>query len=230
MTANPGDTPFIPEADQQRILDYEDFAAKVASKRRTREQKKWWESVGLVSSLTALLTVALTSVGSYCVQSNLRRSEMRSHADRAALEGEIDALNRSHLLAINALHFTDERHHIAQKHYKLQPEQMRRLIDSVNASDAEWRRGRQGKRLDLGLRFPDSPQILTAWDTLAARLDRYSKCSMTETQCDAIRKESESSLVGFRRAAVDYVVRHSRKLDGGPLSKDTIRSASPSSP
>jgi hypothetical protein len=197
--------------DWEEILGYEDRIAKVLEIRSRRDVKGWWEATGVVPALTAVLTVAVTSLGSYFVQVELRSGEQAERITRETAEAEMAALTTTYQLATASLHYTDERARIARHHYSmLKPEQLRRLIDSVNVNDSRWREGRDAMRLPLGLRFGEYPAILASWDTLVLALNQYSGCSVDTSQssCAPLRVRATAASTAFREAVLAHVRSH----------------------
>lgn len=205
----------IPNQDPASILAWEELVAKVLEKRAV-PKKPWWESVGLVAALTAIATVALTSVGSYLTQSALRKAELQAQQRSGSLQAAVFEVEKAHHLATETLHYSDERARYQRGQYRaLHRDQLRNIVDSVNASDAKWRQGRYGEQLGFMVRFTGSNAILAAWDTVVSTLNRYSACSVEakNKDCMALRPPVDSTLGRLRSAAVDYL---SKQRDSTP--------------
>jgi len=203
----------IPEADRQSALEYEKWIADVIRHRTPATEKRWWESAGLISSLTAILTVALTSIAGYYTQSALRKAEERTHQTLAEYEREVAVLQGAHTLAAEATHYATERNRIRNGTYKqLSTAQIKGLVDSVNAADTKWRQGREINRVGIELQFGEAGAVLQAWDTLAQRLDKYATCTVVEPpqNCAVMRPPVDSSISAFRHLAVTFIRKRSQ--------------------
>ena len=69
----------IPEQERREILEYEDFITDVTRRRSPSSKKVWWESAPLISSATAVLTVALTAYFGFLVHRSLRSNDVANH-------------------------------------------------------------------------------------------------------------------------------------------------------
>lgn len=201
----------ITDADWDDALKYEERLARLLAVRSPTATKAWWQTSALLSAATAVLTVAVTSIGSYFSQASLREAEVARQRSHDTIETEVDALTTSTSMAADAIHYTDERAHLARGDYRaLKPDQIHRLIDSVNASDTRWREGRGLARVLLGLRFGGFPVIVAAWDSLAKSVDRYSQCSLTRSvpNCQPMRGGVDTALIRYREAVLEHLAMH----------------------
>jgi hypothetical protein len=159
------------EFDREQLLAHEQLMAEIVKIRSPESKaKKPWESTAVISALTAIATVAVTSVGSYFVQKGLREGDLSIAARAEAVAGERQVMETAHLLATEALHYAGERARIMSGAYRqLADEQVRPLVDSVNASDVRWRQGRNGSAL-AAASVRDVPAVAQTWDRVAAAL------------------------------------------------------------
>lgn len=193
------------DEDQRKALEYEQWFASVSKVRKPQTRSSWWESAALISSVTAVLTVALTSIAGYHSQRLLRDNEDALRKRDRAYEQDVAVLQASHSLATESAHYATERSRIATGMYSgLSAAQIRTLIDSVNAADTRWRQGREIQRVGLELGFGERSSVLVAWDTLVHRLDAFATCTVVgpQTLCGAMRSPVDSALVVFRHLAV----------------------------
>lgn len=203
------------EEEQAALLAHETFIADLL--RRRSPPKRWWESSALISSGTAILTVAVTSLAAFVTQKEIRDRDLVQHRQEVALAAEESTLQRAHLLATEAMHYSDERFRLRTGAYSgLKPEQVRRLIDSVNASDAMWRQGRYSEHLSMALQFIGFPELVAAWDSLARTLDHYSACSVEPpvNGCSALRVAVDTSLQAFGTAVIAHIQTHTTNFAG----------------
>lgn len=201
----------IPEQERREILEYEDFITDVTRRRSPSSKKVWWESAPLISSATAVLTVALTAYFGFLVQRSLRSNDVANQRAEATYQQEVTVLQTAHLLATESLHYADERTRVMTGVYNgLDAKQRATLVDSVNVADEKWRKGRQTSKVGLELEFGDDPGILSAWDSLSARINRFANCSVRPPSggCYALRPPADSALEHFRRLVVDHIRKH----------------------
>ncbi|MEO7181864.1 MAG: hypothetical protein ABI141_13565 [Gemmatimonadaceae bacterium] len=188
---------------------------EVGRRRNPRSTKTWWESTAIISSATAVLTVALTAYAGYVAQRSLRTNDVATQRAQATYQQEVAVLQAAHLLATESLHYADERSRVTSGEYSsLQEVQRRRVIDSVNASDEKWRKGRQTSKVGLELEFGDDRPILASWDSLSARIDRFANCSVRPPNqgCTALRPPADSALETFRTLVVEHIRRHQPQM------------------
>jgi hypothetical protein len=200
------------EFDREQLLAHEQLMAEIMEIRSHESKaKKPWESTAVISALTAIATVAVTSIGSYFVQNGLREGDLSIAARTEAVAGERQVMETAHLLATEALHYAGERARITSGAYRqLADAQVRPLVDSVNASDVRWRQGRNGSALAVRLRFSDVPAVAQTWDRVAAALQDFAGCSLEAAtkDCSGPKRTTEEALEAFRSAAAAHVRTH----------------------
>jgi len=198
----------ITDDDRRKALEYEQWITEILKQRSPPSRKRWWEAVGLVSAITAVLTVGVTTVGGYFSQSALRREELRGRLNSEEYQQEVLVLQRAHSLATESAHYAAERYNIRTGRYdQLGPQQKQVLVDSVNAADTHWRQGRDMHRVGLELQFGEAAPVLQAWDALALKMDRYATCTVHEPtpECGLMHGPVDSAITAFRHFAVDYI-------------------------
>jgi hypothetical protein len=205
----------IPDDARKEILDYEDLMTEVSRKRSPSSPKKWWESTPIITSGTAVLTVALTAYAGFLSQRSLRANDVAVQRAQATYAQEVSVLQSAHLLATESLHYADERTRVRTGQYDaLDSAQMNRIVDSVNAADEKWRKGRQTSKVGLELEFGDNRPIVDAWDSLSARINRFANCSVRPPRegCDMLRPPADSALENFRTLGVAHIRQHQPQL------------------
>jgi hypothetical protein len=202
----------ISEEERRKILEYEGLVTEVNRMRSPSSPKKWWESTAVITSATAVLTVALTAYAGFLSQRSLRANDVEVQRAQAMYQQEVAVLQSAHLLATESLHYADERSRVqTTPQYKaLDVAQQNQIIDSVNVADDKWRKGRQTSKVGLELEFGDDRPILDAWDSLSARVNNYANCSVRPPKegCDMLRPAAESALETFRALAVAHIRKH----------------------
>ena len=195
-----------PEEVRKQVLEYEDLVAEVNKKRNPPSRKSWWESPGVLPSLTAVLTVALTSTAAYYTQRSLREEDFLTEQSKSNYEGSVAAISDAHLLANETLYWAGERDRLLHGDYVKFPQgQKDALADSVNASDTNWRRGRASKRVNLDLHFGGDTVVLNAWDATVAKLNEYTSCTVVRPDCANLRAPADSAITRFRDSSVAHL-------------------------
>jgi len=202
----------ISDKDREEALNYEDLIAEIQKRRNPPSRKAWWESAGLISSMTAVLTVALTSGAGLLVQRALREQDLAAKHSDESYARQVATLQSSHSLATESAHYATERLRIADGTYgKLSHEQLVALVDSVNVADTRWRQGREVQRVGIELQFGPGGDVLMTWDSLTSRLDRFATCTVVGpfSTCPPMRTAVDSALTQFRHIAIAFIRSHS---------------------
>ena len=204
----------ISEDEQRNLLQYEEFVAELNKRRNPSSRKVWWESSAIISSVTAVVTVALSAIAGYSSQRLLRDNEVATKQAQETYQQEVAVLQAAHLLANEAVHYSYERSRLLDGEYDaLDLKQKSTLTDSVNAADAKWRQGRQSSRVGLELEFGDNRAVMAAWDSVTSQINRYANCSVTrnpDRPCWELRPAAESALTDFRALAVQQIREHNK--------------------
>lgn len=188
---------------QKKVLEYEDLMVEINKRRNPSSKKGWWEAPGVLPSLTAVLTVALTSIAAFYTQRSMREEDFLTQQSKANYESAVAVVNDAHVLANETLFWAGERDRLNSGEYsKLDTKQKNDLVDSVNASDTRWRSGRDVKRVGLDLLFNGDPKVLDAWDSTVVRLKLYTTCTVIQHGCGSLRQPAESAIIWFRDSAV----------------------------
>ena len=65
------------ESEKQEALEQEHFIADILKIRKEPEDKnKWWKEAGIVSAVTAVVTVAVTTFGAGYMQTRLKSQDV----------------------------------------------------------------------------------------------------------------------------------------------------------
>lgn len=198
----------ISDEEKKKILEYEDLFSEISKRRNPKSNKGWWEAPGVLPSITAVLTVALTSLGAYCTQSRLRENDMVIQQSKAAYESRVAALQSAHLLASRSFHWASERARLRVGDYVgLPDDQKKPILDSVNVSDFRWRQGREQEKVGVELGFGRKPELIRAWDTTVARLNQYASCTAATPprDCTSLREPARAMIDSFRKIGVAHI-------------------------
>jgi hypothetical protein len=191
---------------RKQVLEYEDLMAEIDKRRNPSSKKPWWESAGVLSSLTAVLTVALTSLAAYYTQKSMKEKDFLTEQSKSNYESEVSTVNAAYVLANETMYWAGERDRLLWGDYRsFSPEQKKILVDSVNASDTKWRRGRAEQRVGLGLLFGNDPVVLGAWDSAVSHLNEYTSCTVARSGCTTLRLPTEKAIETFRDSSVAHV-------------------------
>ena len=202
----------ISDQDKAEILKYEEAIAEINKVRSPKTEKHWWESPGMISAITAIATVGLTSIFAYVTQSRLRDKDFETQQSKAAYDGEVSSLQRAHLLASDAVHWSGERDRVIAGDYRqLSDADKNPIIDSVNAADFRWRKGRSVEKIDLELSFGSGPEVVARWDGVVARVNDYANCTASRShapgECSPFRNPAAAAIDSFRTVGVDAIRR-----------------------
>jgi hypothetical protein len=193
----------ISEDLKSSVLDYEDLLVDIEKRRNPPSKKRWWEGAGVLPSLTAVLTVALTSLAAYFTQRSMKEQDFLTQQSKVNYESITSVVSQAYLLANEALHWAGERDRLQWGDYRnFSPTQKISLVDSVNAADTRWRRGRAVQRVGLSLLFGSGTEVLAAWDTTVARLNAYTSCTVVRPNCSGLRRPAERAIGTFSDAAI----------------------------
>ena len=200
----------ITEEQKTEILEYEGIVSQVNQLRNPKSEKHWWESPGMISAVTAIATVGLTSIFAYVTQSRLRDKDFQTQQSKAAYDGEVASLQRAHLLASDALHWSGERDRVVAGDYSKRSDKDRQpIIDSANAADFRWRKGRSAEKIDLELSFGSGPEVSDTWDKVTSRVNEYASCTARQPHgvrdCYGFRDPAAAAVDSFRKIGVDAI-------------------------
>ena len=106
---------------------------RTCEKRYSSTRTSWWRSTsgairrrrnrggrhpGLLPSLTAVLTVALTSIAAYYTQRSMREEDFLTQQSKANYESSVAVINDAHLLANETLYWAGERDRLLWRDYR----------------------------------------------------------------------------------------------------------------
>jgi hypothetical protein len=205
------------EQEKRELLDHERFIADVESIRRGPEAKRWWTGSNVMPQLFAILTVAVTTFASYCVQTRLKSRDSALARQDLRLTQTRDAMVAVYELLNTLLKGTEDRVKIATGQYaELSDTMVNQIIDETNTSDSLWRRKRETVEAGVYLYFGDNRSTIETWKDARTRMQTYADCAeqafmtarrqrIAKNSCENERGAADRAFAQLRDALIgDY--------------------------
>ncbi len=206
----------LTDGEKQQALEQEKFIADVLKIRRTPpREKKWWTIPAITTTITAVLTVAVTSLGTYYMQTRLKSQEFALSRQDLRLTQTRDAMITVYELLATLLKGTEDRAKMAAGQYDALPDSMfNRIVQETNTIDDRWRRERETAEAGVYLYFGDRPETVAEWVRTRSQMQIYADCAeqaygtarRTNTHvvnaCNRERIAAESSFAALRDALI----------------------------
>jgi hypothetical protein len=167
-----------------------------------RPPTPWYESPAIV----AVASVIVASVLTYFAQRESKKDETTLALRKAGLEQAQAARSTVDELVANLLVAAYDRTAMAQGKYDdLDTAYLREIRDSADGADRRWRIGRHTAEGALQFYFGGDTAVLSAWDSMRARMQRYADCAehtyrryltsmAPESACAAVRDTATKSV------------------------------------
>jgi hypothetical protein len=139
--------------------------------------KRWFDNAGLLSTVTALATIAATAIAGYSVQRAQKVDDRRFEQRQAMLGRERETIIKINDQTAELLRSVEDRLDLARGRYNhLGDVYLRTRADSTNVVDRRWRHERESTELLVLLSFPSDTSVSGGWYSTRAALQRYSDC------------------------------------------------------
>ena len=164
--------------------------------------------------LVAVLTVAVTTLASYWVQTRLKSREYALARQELRLTQMRDAMVSVYELLNTVLKGTEDRLKIATGQYAaLSDTVVNRIIDETNTSDSLWRRERETVEAGVYLYFGESRPTTEKWVNARTSMQAYADCAeqafmaarrsrAAHDACNKERPAAQSAFVELRDALI----------------------------
>ncbi len=161
----------LTEGEKQQALEQEKFIADILKIRRTPpREKKWWTIPAITTTITAVLTVAVTSLATYYMQTRLKSQEFALSRQDLRLTQTRDAMITVYELLATLLKGTEDRAKMAAGQYDALPDSMfNRIVQETNTIDDRWRRERRPPKQACTYTLAIVPRRLQSGSELEAR-------------------------------------------------------------
>jgi hypothetical protein len=204
-----------PENQGQAILDHERTVAEILRIRsQGHRSPRWWETAAVLSSITAVLTVAVTSAASYFSQRAIRLQEHTlAQSDTRARQAR-DAITQSYDLVSQVLRTADTRLRVARGEYdQLAEGQLRSLIEESNRLEIRWQQEREPTEMLVFLYFGSGSDVQQQWSALRGAVQSLIDCAdriylahqadrAAAASCSTEQRTATTALVATRDAMV----------------------------
>jgi hypothetical protein len=166
----------ISDDDRNAILSQEDLVAEIL-KRRSERPKPWWESTGIVTSATAILTVLVTSVAGYYAQKSLRERENNFTEMQGRTQLAREAARQAYSAMAGMLKINEERLKFSRGELDFLNDSMKiALARNTNRIQQDWRIQREEAGWALYLAFDSISGVPAAWQKMRDVIETETVC------------------------------------------------------
>jgi hypothetical protein len=153
----------LDDTERQGLLENERFLTELVATRNLTYSKPWWESQGLWATIGALVVGLTTILGNYLIQDKqktrevtLARLDFELKQNRSFLDGTTRLIGR-------VLSAADDMLWLADGNLDKSKGEHKKLVDSINAADREWRDGQVAISFLFSLYYGDNETLPAAW-------------------------------------------------------------------
>ena len=158
-------------------LEYERFIAELLRLRKSPEHDRWYKSPYVTATLTTVLTVIVTSVGSYKIQQLARAQDTFMQRQQELFRRKQELAVQTFDLFALIMKANADRLLLATGYLDEFPEAQRdSLLLRSNEADDRWRLQRDNVTLLVHVYFGGESATTMAWDSARGSLNAYGEC------------------------------------------------------
>lgn len=188
-------------------LEYERFIAELLQVRKSPQETRWYTSPSLTATMTAVLTVIATSIGSYKIQERARSQDtfMQRQQDLFKKKQEVAIQTFEQLSRI--MKASADRLLLATGYFDAFPKAQRDVaLAQSNQADDLWRLERDNLELLVHVYFGGDSASTAAWDNAVRAVSIYGDCIENAYLSSQERRASETACATEKNAAEERAV------------------------